>query len=75
LEKLAWFRQVNGLTLEQLGAEIGRDPEQLSDWLSGRHIPGRRNRKEVELFLSVHVQGPGAVQRSGAAFPEESPDP
>jgi len=75
LEKLAWFRQVNGLTLEQLGAEIGRDPEQLSDWLSGRHIPGRRNRKEVELFLSVHVQGPGEVQRSGAAFPKESPDP
>jgi transcriptional regulator with XRE-family HTH domain len=51
LEKLTWFRQVNGLTLEQLGAEMGRDPEQLSDWLSGRHNPCRRNREEVECFL------------------------
>lgn len=75
LEKLAWFKQVNGLTLEQLGAEMGRDPEQLSDWLNGRHIPCRRNREEVELFLSGHVQGPDAVQRSGAALPEESSDP
>lgn len=51
LEKLAWYKQVNGLTLEQLGAEMGRDPEQLSDWLSGRHKPCRRNREEVKLFL------------------------
>jgi len=71
MERLAWYKQVNGLSLELLGAEMGRDPEQLSDWLSGRHTPCRRNRKEVELFLSGHVQGPEAVQRSGAALPEE----
>lgn len=70
--QLAWYKQVNGLSLAQLGAEMGRDPEQLSDWLSGRHIPCWRNRKEVELFLSGHVQGPGAVQRWGAVLPEES---
>ncbi len=69
--QLAWYKQVNGLSLAQLGAEMGRDPEQLSDWLSGRHAPCRRNRKEVELFLSSHAQGPEAVQRSGAALPEE----
>ena len=73
--KLAWYKQVNGLSLEQLGANMGRDPEQLADWLSGRHKPCRRNREEVELFLSGHVQGPGPVQRSGSALPEESPDP
>ena len=75
MERLAWHKQVNGLTLEQLGAEMGRDPEQLSDWLSGRHTPCRRNREEVELFLSGHVQGLGVGQRSGAASTEESPDP
>jgi transcriptional regulator with XRE-family HTH domain len=75
MEKLAWFRQVNGLTLEQLGAEMGRDPEQLSDWLSGQHRPCRRNREEVELFLSGHAQGPDAGQRSGAALLEEGPGP
>lgn len=75
MEKLAWFRQVNGLTLEQLGAEMGRDPEQLSDWLSGRYKPCRRNREEVKRFFSDHSQNPGAVQRSGASLSEESPDP
>ena len=71
MERLAWYKQVNGLSLELLGAEMNRDPEQLSDWLSGRHKPCRRNRKEVELFLSSHAQGPEAVQRLGAALPEE----
>ncbi len=73
MEKLAWYRQIKGLTLEQLGAEMDRDPEQLADWLSGRHTPCRRNREEVELFLSGHVQRPDVVQRSEAALPKESP--
>ena len=75
MERLAWYKQVKGLTLEQLGAEMGRDPEQLADWLSGHHSPYRLNREEIELFLSGHVQGPDAVQRSVAALPEESPGP
>jgi len=53
MERLAWYKQVNGLTLEQLGTEMGRDPEQLADWLSGRHKPCRRNREEVERFLEA----------------------
>ena len=52
LARLAWYKQVNGLTLEQLGAEMGRDSEQLADWLNGRHKPCRRNQKEIEEFLS-----------------------
>nr|WP_245555027.1 helix-turn-helix transcriptional regulator [Geopsychrobacter electrodiphilus] len=52
LGKLTWYKQVNGLTLEQLGVEMGRDPEQLADWLSGRHSPCRRNREGIEKFLT-----------------------
>jgi len=43
--KLAWYKLVNGLSLEWLGAEIGRDPEQLADWLRG-------------CFLSSHTHEP-----------------
>ena len=52
--KLAWYKQLNGLSLERLGVEMGRDPEQLADRLSGRHIPSQRNRKKIELFLVDH---------------------
>jgi transcriptional regulator with XRE-family HTH domain len=62
LERLAWYKQVNGLTLEQLGAEMGRDPEQLADWLGGWHKPCRRNREELERFLAL--TGFLAVRRS-----------
>lgn len=67
--KLAWYKLVNGLTLEQLGVEMERDPEQLADWLSRRHFPCRRNREEIAVFLSSHTQGPDAAQLSGAALP------
>jgi transcriptional regulator with XRE-family HTH domain len=52
MERLAWYKQAKGLPLEKLGAEMGRDPEQLADWLTGRHNPCRRNQKEIEEFLS-----------------------
>jgi transcriptional regulator with XRE-family HTH domain len=55
IERLAWYKQVNGLSLEKLGAEMGRDQEQLADWLSGRHQPCRRNREEVERFLICQI--------------------
>ena len=50
--KLVWYKQVNGLSLERFGVEMGRDPEQLADWLSGRHYPCQRNREELEVFLA-----------------------
>jgi transcriptional regulator with XRE-family HTH domain len=56
MERLAWYKQVKGLSLEQLGAEMGRDPEQLSDWLSGRHNPCRRNREAIENFLKKNEE-------------------
>jgi len=51
LERLSRYKQINGLSLERLGVEMGRDPEQLADWLSGRHKPCRRNREEIEEYL------------------------
>lgn len=55
MERLAWYKQVNDLTLEKLGADMGRDQEQLSDWLSSRHKPCRRNRENIERFLGLNL--------------------
>jgi len=62
VDKLGWYKQVNGLTLEQLGVLMGRDPEQLADWLSGRHVPCRKNRDEIEVFWVERVVEPDRVQ-------------
>ena len=50
--RLAWYKQVNGLNLNRLGAEMGRDPEQLADWLMKRHRPCHQNREVIEKFLA-----------------------
>ena len=49
--RLAWYKRAMGMNLDQLGEIMGRDPEQLSDRLSGRHNPFRKNRDKIELFL------------------------
>jgi hypothetical protein len=44
--RLGWYKRVNGMNLECLGEAMGRDQEQLADWLSGRHNPlGKTERK------------------------------
>ena len=38
---------------DESGSAWGSDgprPEQLSDWLSGRHYPFRKNREKIEMF-------------------------
>lgn len=50
--KLAYYKRVNGLSYERLGAIMGRDPEQLTDWLSGRVRPCKRNIQSIINFLS-----------------------
>jgi hypothetical protein len=57
---------VNGLTWAQLGAEMGRDPKQLSNGLSGRHKPCQRNREEVERFLGDRVEKMFSSSRANA---------
>jgi len=49
--RLAWYKRAMGMNLDQLGEIMDRDPEQLSDWLSGRHYPFRKNREKIERFL------------------------
>ena len=50
--KLAYFKRVNGLSYERLGKLMGRDPEQLTDWLNGRHKLCDKNQKKIENFLN-----------------------
>ncbi|MFA7061175.1 MAG: hypothetical protein WC156_10180 [Pedobacter sp.] len=45
------YKRAMGMNLDLLGEAMGRDPEQLSDWLSGRRNPFRKNREKIELFL------------------------
>ncbi|MFZ4859438.1 MAG: helix-turn-helix domain-containing protein [Desulfuromonadaceae bacterium] len=49
--RLAWYKRVRGMNFDDLGEVMGRDPEQLSGWLSGRHKPFRKNRENIKLFL------------------------
>lgn len=49
--KLRYFKRVNGLSYERLGALMNRDPEQLTDWLSGRVKPCKRNIQSISEFF------------------------
>ena len=51
VSRLAHFKKVKGLSFERLGELMGRDPEQLSDWLSGRNVPIERNQRVIVEFL------------------------
>ena len=48
---LAWYKRTMGMNFDHLGEAMGRDPEQLSDWLSGRHKPFRKSLNKIEEFL------------------------
>jgi len=39
MKKLRYFKLVKGMAYERSGKLMGRDPEQLTDWLSGRRKP------------------------------------
>lgn len=54
--KLKYFKLINGLSYERLGKLMGRDPEQLMDWISGRHKPCLKNIESVYSFLINHVK-------------------
>ena len=51
LGRLAYYKKVNGMTYERLGEVMGKDPEQLMDWLGGRHKPFRKSLKMIDTFL------------------------
>lgn len=50
--KLRYYKLVNGLSYERLGELMGRDPEQLTDWLCGRRKPCRKNIQSIVIFLA-----------------------
>lgn len=49
--RLAWYKRANGLTLNELGQQMQRHPDQLQEWLSGTRYPFRKSRDRIELFL------------------------
>jgi len=55
VDRLRYFKLVNGLTYEQLGRLMGRDPEQLTDWLSGRVKPCNKNYQYIAEFLDKRL--------------------
>jgi len=52
IEKLRYLKRLRGLSYERLGKLIKKSPEQLTDWLSGRVSPCKRNVQRIETFLS-----------------------
>lgn len=57
IERLRLFKRVQGLSYERLGEVMRRYPEQLSDWLSGRNRPCKRNKAAIEVFLQKMTTG------------------
>jgi DNA-binding XRE family transcriptional regulator len=51
LERLRHFKFVQGLSYIRLGKLMQRDPEQLTDWLTGRKRPCKKNVRKIESFL------------------------
>ncbi|WP_298266864.1 helix-turn-helix transcriptional regulator [Geobacter sp.] len=54
---LAWYKKVSGLTLIELGKQMGRHPDQLQDWLSGERKPFNKSLERIEQFLSLAIHG------------------
>ena len=51
LGRIRHFKFINGLSYIRLGKLMSRDPEQLTDWLTGRKRPCKKNLKAIESFL------------------------
>jgi hypothetical protein len=54
LGRLSYFKKIKGLSLRELGKLIGRDPDQLSSWLSHQKKSYPRNLDYISHFLSKH---------------------
>jgi transcriptional regulator with XRE-family HTH domain len=49
--RLAWYKQVHGLNLKELGNRMGRHPGQLQEWLNGERRPFVKSLKGIERFM------------------------
>ena len=52
IDRLAWYKKVHGLTLNELGQQMHRHPDQLQEWLSKARHPFQKNRDNIEKFLA-----------------------
>jgi transcriptional regulator with XRE-family HTH domain len=50
--RLRFYKLVNGFSYKRLGKLMGKHPEQLADWLSGRVRPCKRNMESIINFLA-----------------------
>ena len=48
LQKLRYYKLINGLTIKQLAKEIGCNHEQLMDWMGGKIRPSKKNMEMIE---------------------------
>jgi len=48
------FKNFKGLSFRELVTLMGRDPDQLSSWLSHYKKPSHRNLDDINHFLSKH---------------------
>ena len=53
LGRLSYFKKIKGLSFFKLGKLMGRDPDQLSIWLSHYQKPNLRNLDDINSFLST----------------------
>jgi len=54
LGRLSYFKRIKGLTFRGLEKLMGRDHEQLSNWLSSQKKPCPRNLESINQFLLKH---------------------
>ncbi len=53
--RLRYFKLINGLTIKQLGKTMGRSHEQLTDWISGRTKPSKKNLEIINAFVTASL--------------------
>lgn len=56
LGRLRYYKLINGLSYVRLGKVMGRDPEQLTDWLSNRIQPCKKNVQFLNRFLEKNLR-------------------
>ncbi len=54
IDRLRYFKLINGLTIKQLAKNMGRSQEQLADWINGRTKPYKKNLEIIDEYVSVY---------------------
>jgi len=54
IQRLEWYKTVNGLSFDGLAAKTKIHPEQLQAWLTGKKTPIQRNIQKIERLLNQY---------------------